>query len=72
MNRLDNKSILITGGARGPGAAEAKLCIAAGVQLVIADGDDAEGLATAERLGDARSFIPHDVSSEKYWQNVVG
>ncbi|MFT4989746.1 MAG: 3alpha(or 20beta)-hydroxysteroid dehydrogenase, partial [Acidimicrobiales bacterium] len=56
MNRLDDKVALITGGARGQGAAEAELFVNAGAQVVITDVLDTEGRATAERLGDACVF----------------
>lgn len=71
MNRLDGKVALITGGARGQGAAEAELFIAAGAQVVITDILDEEGAATAERLGDACTFLHHDVSSQEEWASVV-
>ena len=57
MNRLDDKVALITGGARGQGAAEAELFVKAGAQVVITDVLDAEGRATAERLGAACEFL---------------
>jgi len=71
VNRLDGKVALITGGARGQGAAEAELFIAAGAQVVITDILDAEGEATAARLGDACTYMHHDVSSEEEWTAVV-
>ncbi len=71
MNRLDGKVALITGGARGQGAAEAELFVEAGAQVVITDILDEEGAATAERLGDACTFLHHDVSSEAEWVSVV-
>ncbi len=71
MNRLDDKVALITGGARGQGAAEAELFVAAGAQVIITDVLDAEGQATAERLGAACEFMHHDVVSESDWTNVV-
>lgn len=71
MNRLDGKIALITGGARGQGAAEAELFLDAGAKVVITDVLDSEGAATAQRLGEACEFIHHDVSSEDDWSQVV-
>ena len=71
MNRLDDKVALITGGARGQGAAEAELFIAAGAQVVITDVLDDEGQATADRLGAACEYMHHDVVSEDEWQTVI-
>lgn len=70
MNKLDDKIALITGGARGMGAAEAELFAAAGAQVVITDVLD-EGHATAERLGDRVAFLNHDVTSEEGWADVI-
>lgn len=71
MNRLDDKVALITGGARGQGAAEAELFVAAGAQVIITDVLDKEGQATADRLGAACEYMHHDVVSEDEWQTVV-
>ena len=71
MNRLDDKVAIITGGARGQGAAEAELFVAAGAQVVITDVLDTEGRATAERLGASCEFLHHDVASEDAWSGVV-
>lgn len=72
MGRLDDKVALITGGARGQGAAEAELFAAEGATVYITDVLDEEGAATAERLGDAVTYLHHDVTSEDEWQGVVG
>lgn len=69
--RLDGKVALITGGARGQGAAEAALFAAHGARVVITDVLDAEGADTADRLGDAVAYLHHDVSQEQGWIDVV-
>lgn len=70
MNRLDGKIALITGGARGQGAAEAELFAAAGALVVITDVLD-QVHETAESLGDAVEAMSHDVTSESDWERVV-
>ena len=70
VNRLDGKTAIITGGARGQGAAEAELFAAAGAQVVITDVLD-EGAETAERLGAGVDFLRHDVTDESRWAEVV-
>ena len=37
MGKLDGKTIIITGGAKGQGAAEVKLATALGAQVVVTD-----------------------------------
>ncbi len=71
MPRLDGKVALITGGARGQGAAEAELFAAEGATVVITDVLDGEGEATAHRLGDAVSYVHQDVTNEAEWEAVV-
>ena len=71
MNRLDDKVALITGGARGQGAAEAELFVAAGAQVVITDVLDDEGETTATRLGDACEYLHQDVTSEHEWTSII-
>jgi 3alpha(or 20beta)-hydroxysteroid dehydrogenase len=70
VNRLDAKIALITGGARGQGAAEARFFAEAGATVVITDVLDDEGKATAEELGDAVSYLHHDVSSPQEWSET--
>ncbi len=57
---LNQKTILIVGGASGIGKATAELCAAAGADLWIADRDATAGAALASALG-AR-FCPVDVT----------
>ncbi len=68
-SRLEGKTALITGGARGQGAAEARLFAAEGAQVVVTDVLDAEGEQTAGEVNG--SYRHHDVTSEDEWASVV-
>jgi 3alpha(or 20beta)-hydroxysteroid dehydrogenase len=50
----DNKVVLVSGGARGQGAAEARLLVAQGAKVVIGDVLDNQGQTLAAELGPAR------------------
>ena len=69
--RLQGKVAIVTGAARGQGAAEARLFVAEGARVVLTDMLAEEGSATAEALGDAAVFVTHDVTSETDWARVV-
>jgi len=69
MGRLDDKICLITGSARGQGAAEAELFAAEGGTVWLADVLDAEGETTASRVGGTYRHL--DVSDEGGWQQLV-
>jgi 3alpha(or 20beta)-hydroxysteroid dehydrogenase len=71
MARFDNKVVLVSGGARGQGAAEARLLVAQGAKVVIGDVLDNQGQALAVELGPAASFVRHDVTSEADWARAV-
>jgi 3alpha(or 20beta)-hydroxysteroid dehydrogenase len=71
MARLDGKVILISGGARGQGAAEARLCVAEGARVVIGDVLEVEGRQLAAELGSAAVFLRQDVTQEGDWQKAV-
>ena len=73
MARFDNKVVLVSGGgARGQGAAEARLLVAQG-----AEGGDRRRAgqsgpgAGLDELGPAASFVRHDVTSEADWARAV-
>lgn len=69
MGELHGRVALVTGGARGQGAAEAKVFIDAGATVVITDVLDEQGEKTAGELG--ADYRHLDVSSELEWETVV-
>ena len=69
--RLDGRVALITGAARGQGAAEAELFVAEGARVVVTDVDAEGGEALAAQLGAAARFEPLDVRDEERWTAVV-
>jgi 3alpha(or 20beta)-hydroxysteroid dehydrogenase len=62
---------LVTGGARGMGAAAVRRLHADGASVVAADVLDDDGKALADSLGDRARFVHLDVTSEEEWQAVV-
>lgn len=71
MNNLQGKVALITGAARGQGAAEAKLFAQRGAKVVITDVLDEEGKQVAAEIGDAAHYIHLDVTDENAWTAAV-
>ncbi|TNC28955.1 glucose 1-dehydrogenase [Amycolatopsis alkalitolerans] len=69
MGRLDGKAALITGAARGQGAAAARRFVEEGAKVLIADILDEEGKALADELGALYQHL--DVSSEDDWAAAV-
>jgi NAD(P)-dependent dehydrogenase (short-subunit alcohol dehydrogenase family) len=67
MSDLDGRVALVTGGARGLGAAAARAMAAQGAKIVVTDVSD--GSATAAEVGGAH--IKHDVTSEDDWIAAV-
>ncbi len=71
MPRFQDKVVLISGGARGQGAAEARMLVAEGGRVVIGDVLDAEGERLAGELGGAAVFVRQDVTEEADWARAV-
>ncbi len=74
MGRLDGKVALISGGARGQGAAEAKLFTYEGAKVVFGDILDEEGRQVEAEIraqGGTATYIHLDVTSEAAWQHAV-
>jgi NAD(P)-dependent dehydrogenase (short-subunit alcohol dehydrogenase family) len=72
--RLAGKVALISGGARGMGAAEARMFAREGARVVVGDLLDAEGRAVEADItakGGEAVFVHLDVSSEPDWQKAV-
>lgn len=71
MSRLSGGVFLVSGGARGLGAAQTRAIVAEGGKVVIGDVLLEEGKALAAELGDACVFQPLDVTSEQQWNDAV-
>lgn len=67
MGDLDGRIALVTGAARGIGAATSRALAAAGAKVVLSDIADAS--ATAAEIGGA--YVKHDVTSEDEWAGAV-
>ncbi|HEY4331199.1 MAG TPA: glucose 1-dehydrogenase [Ilumatobacteraceae bacterium] len=72
MARLAGKVAIITGGARGQGAAHAEQFVREGARVVIGDVLDEEGAEVARRLGDAARYVHLDVTDPEMWDAAVG
>lgn len=71
MGRLQSKIAIITGGARGMGAATARLFAKEGATVVIADMLETEGQALAAEIGGDSIFRKHNVADESQWEALV-
>jgi NAD(P)-dependent dehydrogenase (short-subunit alcohol dehydrogenase family) len=74
MGKLAGRVALVTGGARGIGAASARAFAQAGAVVVVTDLLEDEGRQLCESLvasGAQVHFLRHDVRDERSWQGVV-
>jgi short-subunit dehydrogenase len=74
MSRLDGKIALVTGAARGLGAATARRFAEAGAKVVITDLNETGGEETATAIREAGGdcmFLRQDVTDEAEWPTVI-
>lgn len=68
MQKLTGKTALVTGAARGTGAAIARAFVQEGADVIVTDIDVANGQATADAMG--AIFLRLDVASEADWNAI--
>lgn len=71
MRRLEGKTAIVTGGAKGMGAATVRRFVAEGANVVIADVDLDSAKALLSELGPSVCFERLDVRSVEQWDKVV-
>src|SRR5260370_39644265 len=71
MARVSGKVAIVTGAARGLGAAQARALVAEGARVLMADVQAQAGRDLAAELGQAGVFVPLDVIDPAQWQAVV-
>ncbi|MGV2583404.1 UNVERIFIED_CONTAM: SDR family oxidoreductase [Mycobacterium avium subsp. hominissuis] len=71
MGKLDGTVALITGAARGMGAAHARAFAAEGARVVLADIRDTQGSIVAAELGSAGRYVHLDVTDREHWRDAV-
>ncbi|MBB6247871.1 glucose 1-dehydrogenase [Rhodanobacter sp. A1T4] len=71
MGRAENKIAIVTGAARGLGAATATLLVREGAKVLLTDLRDDEGEALARELGRNALYQRHDVSRAEDWDRVM-
>ena len=71
MARVSGKVALISGGARGMGAAHARLLVKEGARVVIGDILDDDGKALAAEIGENARYVHLDVTKLEDWEAAV-
>ncbi|QTD55748.1 glucose 1-dehydrogenase [Parasphingorhabdus cellanae] len=71
MGRVQDKVILLTGGAMGLGRAAAARLVEEGARIVITDHNVEAGMKTAQALGDDVEFLEQDVTDPDRWAEVI-
>ena len=71
MSSLDGRCALVSGAARGQGAAEARALASAGASVVLGDVLDDQGAAVAASIGSRARYSRLDVTSPSDWAAAV-
>ncbi|SMQ71150.1 3alpha(or 20beta)-hydroxysteroid dehydrogenase [Plantibacter sp. VKM Ac-1784] len=71
MNRMAQKTVIVTGAGSGMGASHARRLHAEGANVVLTDINVDRGRRNADALGERALFVAHDVSDEASWSNVI-
>ncbi|GMW02728.1 MAG: 3-hydroxyacyl-CoA dehydrogenase [Candidatus Hydrogenedentota bacterium] len=68
---IAGKTVFVTGGSSGLGAATVRMIADAGGRAIVADVNDEGGNALAQELGDAAVFVRTDVTDESSVQEAI-
>jgi 3alpha(or 20beta)-hydroxysteroid dehydrogenase len=71
MIDFDGEVVVVTGGGRGQGEAEAKLFAELGARVVVADIDLAPATEVADSIGESAIAVRLDVASEQSWEKLL-
>jgi len=71
MGRVDDRVVIVTGGAQGIGAAIARRLASEGATVVIGDVLTEQGREFADDVGAPARFMHLDVSDEQNWTSLV-
>jgi NAD(P)-dependent dehydrogenase (short-subunit alcohol dehydrogenase family) len=71
MNRLADKIAVITGGGAGTGREAARMFVAEGAKVVVAEIDDALGAESVRQAGNSARFVRTDVTEEDSVKEMV-
>jgi NAD(P)-dependent dehydrogenase (short-subunit alcohol dehydrogenase family) len=69
--RLEDRAVIVTGGASGLGGATSDMVVAAGGRVLIADINEQGGAAAAARHGASARFVKTDVTSDTEMERAV-
>jgi 3alpha(or 20beta)-hydroxysteroid dehydrogenase len=70
VGKLDGKVAVVTGAARGMGAAHARILASEGARVAVCDVLDGEGRALSDEIGGMYCHL--DVADESAWEQAIG